>query len=87
MGGDFAVRREQLSLRPFNYLIKNKIFDTKPNAFEILSTKIKGNIYVNQVYFVSCHISFLFYLNTQSPVRASNKKVSSFNYCLPFMTI
>ena len=87
MGGEFAVSREQLSLRSFNYLIKNKIYDTKPNTFEILSTKIKGNIHVNQVYFVSCHISFLFYLNTQSPVRASNKRFSSFNYCLLFMTI
>ena len=87
MGGDFAVSREQLRLRPFNDLIKNRIFDTKPNGFEILSTKIKGNIYVNQVYFVSCHISFLFYLNTQGPIKASNKKNSSFNHCLPFMTI
>ena len=36
MGSDFGVNREQLRLRPFNYLIKNRILDTKPNASEIL---------------------------------------------------
>ena len=34
-----------IKLRPFYFLIKNKIFNTKPNAFEILSTKsIQGFI-------------------------------------------
>ena len=87
MGTDFVVGREQLRLRPFNYLIKNRIFDTKPNAFEILSTKCKANMYVNQVYFVSCHISFLLYLNTQGRIRASNKRATSFRHCLSLMTI
>ena len=59
MGGDFAVSREQLTLRPFNYLIKNKIFDTKPNAFEILSTKTKVTYMLTKcilsvVTFLSC---------------------------------
>ena len=53
----------------------------------MLSTKSKANLYVNQVYFVSCHIYFLFYLNTQGPIMASNKIAYSFNHCLPFMTI
>ena len=86
MGSGFAVSTEQLKLRPFYYLIRKRIFDTKPNTFEILSTKSKTNLYVNQVYFVSCHISFLFYLNTQGSVRASDKRASSFNHYLPFMT-
>ena len=86
MGSDFAVSQKQLKLRPFHYLMKNRMFDRKPNAFEILSTKSKANLYVNQVCFVSCHIYFLF-LNTQGPVRASNKTASSFNHCLPFMTL
>ena len=87
MGSDFVVRREKLRLRPFNYLIKNRIFETKPNACEILSTKSKANMYVNQVYFVSCHISFLLYLNTQGRIRASNKRATSFSHCLSLMTI
>ena len=87
MESDFVISREQLMLRPFNYLIKNRIFETKPNAFEILSTKSKANIYVNQVYFLSCHSSFLFYLNTQGRIRASNKRATSFRHCLSLMTI
>ena len=87
MGSDFGVNREQLRLRPSNYLIKNRILDTKPNASEILSRKSKANMYVNQVYFISCHISFLLYLNTQGRIRASNKRASSFSYCLSLMTI
>ena len=87
MGSDFAVSREQFKLRPFYYLIKNRIFDTKSIAFQMLSTKSKANLYVSQVYFVNCHIYFLFYLNTKGPIRASNKIASSFNHCLLVMTI
>ena len=53
MGSHFAVSREQLKLRPFYYLIKNRIFDTKPNAFEILST----NIFQGFIICIKTHVS------------------------------
>ena len=45
-----------IKLRPFYYLIKNKIFNTKPNTSEILSTKsVQGFIIC-----IKTHVSMTF---------------------------
>ena len=57
-----------IKLRPFYYLIKNKISNTKPNAFEILSTKsVQGFIiciktHVSMAFLTGANVRTLLYL-------------------------